>query len=53
MRGLRDGREDLVRLGDNGRALLASEFGIENYMRKIEELYRSLARDENREGPPQ
>jgi glycosyltransferase involved in cell wall biosynthesis len=52
MRELRDGGEDLRRLGDNGRALLASEFGIENYIRKIEQLYRSLARDENREVRP-
>jgi glycosyltransferase involved in cell wall biosynthesis len=52
MRRLKDSREELVKLGNNGRALLASEFGIDKYMGKIEELYRSLYRDEDLERPP-
>jgi glycosyltransferase involved in cell wall biosynthesis len=52
MRRLKDSKEELVTLGKNGRALLVSEFGMERYMGKIEELYRSLYRNEDREGPP-
>ena len=52
MRRLKDGGDELVKWGMNGRALLMSEFGIDTYMRKIEELYRSLSRNEDREGPP-
>ncbi|MCX5752236.1 MAG: glycosyltransferase family 4 protein [Candidatus Krumholzibacteria bacterium] len=52
MRRLKDGGEELVTLGKNGRALLESEFGMDRYMEKIEDLYRSLYRDETRERPP-
>jgi glycosyltransferase involved in cell wall biosynthesis len=52
MRKLKESREELVTLGKNGRALLESEFGMDRYMRKIEELYRGLCRDEAPERPP-
>ncbi len=52
MRMLKNGGEDLGKLGKNGRALLESEFGIAKYMGKIEALYRSLARNETLEGQP-
>jgi|WetSurMetagenome_2_1015567.scaffolds.fasta_scaffold62364_1 glycosyltransferase involved in cell wall biosynthesis len=52
MRKMKNERGELARLGKNGRALLESEFGIEGYMKKIEDLYRALCRDERREGPP-
>jgi glycosyltransferase involved in cell wall biosynthesis len=52
MRKLKESGDELATLGENGRALLAGEFGMAGYMGKIEDLYRSLCRDENLEGPP-
>ena len=52
MRRLKESREELVALGRNGRALLDAEFGMDRYMREIEELYRGLVRDAGTEGPP-
>lgn len=39
---------ELAAMGARGRALLASEFGIERYMREIEEIYRNLRGGEGR-----
>ena len=52
MREMKNGGEKTVELGNNGKAMLESAFGIERYMENIEELYRSLRRDEDGEGRP-
>jgi glycosyltransferase involved in cell wall biosynthesis len=48
MREMKASGADLAEMGARGRALLASEFGIDRYMREIEDLYRSLRGAEER-----
>jgi glycosyltransferase involved in cell wall biosynthesis len=48
MREMKASGGELAEMGRRGRALLASEFGIDRYMREIEELYRSLRAGEGR-----
>jgi len=48
MREMKASGGDLAAMGARGKAILAKEFGIERYMREIEELYRSLRGSEGR-----